>query len=418
MDNYRGGNTLDLILKISIVMLVGIFGGKLAEKVKLPNVSGYLVAGLFLGPSFFTFIDAEASASLTIISDMALSIIAFSIGSEFVLQEMKKLGKKIAIITLTEVVGAVLVVFSVMFFLFHQTFAFSIVIASMSAATAPAATLLVIRQYRANGPLTKTILPVVALDDVYGIMAFGIAISLAVISVSDVEYSVWQMISKPLLEISGSLFLGVVIGVLLYAVLRRMKSNTHLQVTTLCAIGIAAGLSMWFGISPLLTNIVVGVMIVNLMKHSEKVFQSVNEFSSPIYVLFFTLAGASLDLNILSSIGIVGIAYVFSRAGGKYLGAWFGAEVMKSEPVVKKYLGWALLPQGGISIGLSVIVRQQLPAIAPAITTIIMFSILIYEVTGPIFAKIAISRANEINGMDPEKNQETAAELNQELQSA
>lgn len=391
---------MDILLKVSIVLIVGILGGKIAQIFKLPNVSGYLVAGLLLGPSFTKLVSADNINSLSIINELALAIIAFSIGSEFILKDMLKLGKKIMVITLTEVVGAIALVFSVMYYGFNQSFAFSITIASMSAATAPAATLLVMRQYRAHGPLTKTILPVVALDDVYGIMAFGIAISLAVISVSNIQYSIWQMISKPLIEISGSFLLGIVIGYVLVFIIKRLKNTSDLQAISLGAIGIAIGVSKLLGFSPLLTNIVMGTIIVNFLHNSNKVFNAVNNFSSPIYILFFTLAGASLDLEILASIGFIGIAYIFARAGGKMIGAWFGARVMKSEKVVRRYLGLALLPQGGISIGLCVLVREQLPQFSTAITTIIMFSVLIYEVSGPIFAKIAISKAKEINGMD------------------
>ena len=170
---------MGVLLKLGIVLVAGLIGGRLARMVKLPEVTGYLLSGLFLGPSLFNLISAADSASFSVISDVALAAIAFSIGSEFLVKDMKKLGKAIVIITLLEVVGAVFVVFFVVYVLFGQPFALAIVIASMSAATAPAATLMVIRQYRASGPLSKTILPVVALDDVFGIVAFGIAMSVA-----------------------------------------------------------------------------------------------------------------------------------------------------------------------------------------------------------------------------------------------
>jgi Kef-type K+ transport system membrane component KefB len=381
-------------------LCAGIIGGKIAGIFKLPNVSGYLVAGLLIGPSLLKFVSPDDVGKFGIISEFALAIIAFSIGSEFVFSEIKKMGKKIMIITLTEVVGAVVIVFSVMFFIFNQPFAFSIVIASMSAATAPAATLLVMRQYRAHGPLTKTILPVVALDDVYGIVIFGISISLAVMSVSNIQYSAWQMISKPLVEVGGSILLGIGLGLALTVVYRLSKTNSDNQVLALGAIGVATGLSSLLGLSPLLTNILMGVMVVNFVKRPERVFKSVNDFSAPVYLLFFTLAGASLDIKILATVGLMGLAYVFARASGKMIGAWVGAKMTKAEPVVQKYLGLALLPQGGVSIGLSVIVTKQLPQYSVAINTIIMFSVLIYEISGPIFAKIAITKANEINGLD------------------
>ena len=383
-------------MKISIVLLVGVIGGKVAKIFKLPNVSGYLVAGLFLGPSFFGFISGQDIETFSVINELALAVIAFSIGNEFILKDMLKLGKSIVIITLTEVVGAVALVFSVMYFVFHQSFAFSIVIASMSAATAPAATLLVIRQYKAKGPLTKTILPVVALDDVFGIIAFGIAMSLAKLSIGQEKFSITKMISEPLIEIGGSILLGFVLGLLLVIAAKKSKGRDERQAISLVAIGVATGISNWLGLSPLLTSIMMGTTMVNMLHSSKKVFDSVNDFVNPVYILFFTLAGASLDLSILASVGLLGVAYVISRAGGKIIGAWCGAKAVKTDPMVRKYLGFALLPQGGISIGLIVLVRQQLPELSTAISTIIMFSVLIYEVSGPIFAKLDIQKAGEI----------------------
>lgn len=404
---------MDVLFKIGVVLVVGLIGGKVARIFKLPNVSGYLVAGLFLGPSFFKYISATDMNALSVISEVALAIIAFSIGSEFVLEDMRKLGKSIVIITVLEVIGAIGAVFSLMFFIFKQPFAFSIVIGSMSAATAPAATLMVIRQYRADGPLTRTILPVVALDDVLGIMAFGIALSLARLSVGGSDSTLLQMLLVPAIEIVGSLGLGTVLGFLLALIAKKAGDRDELQGISLAAIALATGLSTMLGLSPLLTNIVMGTIVVNVMRHSTRVFSAVNDFASPVYILFFTLAGASLDLGILLSVGAMGITYIIARALGKGIGAYAGATYVGAPDTVRKYLGFALLPQGGISIGLSVLVRQFLPQYAVPITTIIMFSVLVYETTGPIFAKIAISKAGEIGGMDRqgENLQATPVEL-------
>lgn len=391
---------MNFLLKISIVIFVGIIGGKAARVFKLPNVSGYLVAGLFLGPSFLKFISSSDMESFSVINELALAVIAFSIGNEFVIKDMLKLGKSIVIITLAEVVGAVVIVFTVMYYLLNQPFAFSIVIASMSAATAPAATLLVIRQYNAHGPLTKTILPVVALDDVFGIIAFGIAMSIATLSTGQQDFSVVQMFNGLIIEIGGSILLGLVIGFILTIFAKKSSGRDELQAASLMAIGIATGISISLGLSPLLTCIMMGTTVVNKLKKSKRVFDSINDFASPVYILFFTLAGASLDLSILVSVGIVGVAYVIARAGGKMLGAWIGAKTVKADPKITKYLGLGLLPQGGISIGLLVLVRQQLPEYAVAIGTIIMFSVLIYEVTGPVFAKLAIQKAGEIDQLE------------------
>lgn len=403
-----GGVILDILTKLAITLAIGFVFGKAARALKLPNVSGYLIGGLLISPSLFGIFNNDELNSLTFISEIALSFIAFSIGSEFVISEMKKYGKKVFIITLAEVLGAVLIVFSVMYFILKQDFVFSIIIASMSAATAPAATLLVMRQYRAYGPVTKTLLPVVALDDVFGIIIFGIAMALSKVKLSG-EVSVLQMIYLPLKEILGSLALGVIIGLLLSVITRKMNIRDDLQILSLIAVFIGIGLSNLFGFSSLLTNIVIGTTLVNLMPRANKVFDSVNDLSTPFYLLFFTLAGASLDLSVLVTVGIIGIVYIFCRGIGKYLGAWIGGRAVKAEKTVQKYLGLGLLPQGGVSIGLSVLVRQQLPEYAVPITTIIMFSVLIYETLGPIFGKAAISLAGEINGLD-RKDQEIVPE--------
>lgn len=399
-----GGVILDILTKLAITLAIGFVFGKVARALKLPNVSGYLIGGLLISPSLFGLFSNDELNNLAFISEIALSFIAFSIGSEFVLSEMKKYGKKVFVITLAEVLGAVIIVFTVMYFILRQDFVFSIVIASMSATTAPAATLLVMRQYRAYGPVTKTLLPVVALDDVFGIIIFGIAMALSKVKLSG-EVSVLQMVYLPLREILGSLVLGVIVGLVLSIIARKMNIRDDLQILSLIAVLIGIGLSNLLGFSSLLTNIVIGTTLVNLMPRANKVFDSINDLSTPFYLLFFTLAGASLDLSVLLTVGKIGIIYIFCRGLGKYLGAWIGGKAVKAEKTVQRYLGLGLLPQGGVSIGLSVLVRQQLPEYAVAITTIIMFSVLIYETLGPIFGKAAISLAGEINGLD-RKDQE------------
>ncbi|MFA5526452.1 MAG: cation:proton antiporter [Acholeplasmataceae bacterium] len=392
---------MDVILKLSLILIIGFIFGKGAKFLKLPSVSGYLIAGLFLGPSLFHVVSIENAKSFEIISELTLSFIAFGIGSEFMLKDIVAMGKKITIITLAEVVGAIVVVFSVMFFAFDFPLSFSLVIASMSAATAPAATIMVIRQYRTYGPVTKTILPVVALDDVFGIMAFGIAISVAKMIESGQDLSVFAIIGFPLLEIFGSLLLGLILGIILSLTTKKIDPKDELQIKTLFFIGLAAGLSIWLNLSPLLSNIMMGATFSNLRKYANRSFSAVNDFVPVFYVLFFTLAGASLDISILKSVGLAGIGYIFARAIGKILGSFIGAKSVKAEPQVQKWLGLALLPQGGISIGLSVIVMQQLPQYAVELTTIIMASVLIYETLGPVFAKISISKAGELYAIPP-----------------
>ena len=423
-----------LILKIAIVLLFGFIGGKVARKMKLPDVSGYLIFGILLGPSlgllfkdFGGVVTTSDQESLKFIGDIALSFIAFSIGSEFNLKSIVKTGKAVNIITIFEVIFAVGFVFLALLFVpktseitsgyapfSKENVAFGLILASMSAATAPAATLMVIRQYRAHGPLTKTILPVTALDDIYGIVIFGFFISIAQILTSSTgDMPLWLMILKPLIEVFGSIIIGCLIGAILSLVNQKFgNSRDTRQILSVLAIMFSIGI-IWvlnnslegfgIGFSPLLVNIMIGTMIANMSKKPQETFSSINDLATPFYVLFFTLAGASLDLNILKSSGLVvliSVVYILARGLGKISGAIVGAKIAKAEPTVTKYLGYALLPQGGVSLGLLVVVSSKMPAFYQLVSVIIMLSIMVYETSGPIFAKLAISKAGEINGLD------------------
>lgn len=391
---------MNILLKISIVIIFGVIGGKVANKLNLPNVTGYLIGGLFLGPSFLKIVSPAEGNIVSFVNEVALAAIAFSIGGEFLLKDIKRLGKDIFIITVFEVLGVVLIVFLIMYYIMGQSFVFSLIIASMSAATAPAGTMMVIRQYRAYGPLTNTILPVAALDDALGIMVFGVSLSIAKLSITGGDISILNMIAAPLIEIFGSLLLGGIIGVVFSYIADRAKCPESLLSMSLAVILGSAGLANYLNLSPLLTCMMIGGVLVNLVRNSKRVFKIVNDFTPPIHLLFFTFAGASLDLSILASIGLLGLVYVLARAIGKILGATAGALLVKSDKVIVKYLGLALLPQGGISIGLSMIVSRELPDYSSGIITVILFSVLVFEIMGPILAKVSITKAGEVNGLD------------------
>lgn len=389
---------MDVLFKLGIVIFVGLLGGRIANYLKLPNVSGYIVAGLLIGPSFLNLIKSGEASQFDIINEVALAAIAFSIGSEFLLKDLKKTGMDVMIITVAEVIGAYVIVFITTYFIFKQPLAFSLVIASMSAATAPAGILMVIRELKANGPLVRTILPVVAIDDALGIMAFGISLSIAKITTGVGNHSIFQIIATPLLEIGGSLLLGAILGFLLSYIAPKSKNRDEQLSIILGFIILANGMANFFNLSALLTCMMMGAMLMNLMRSSHRVFNLVNEFTPPIYLLFFTIAGASLDLSILATVGALGVGYIAARAGGKIIGATIGAKIVKSEEKVVKNLGISLLTQGGISIGLSIIVARELPQFSDSIITVILFSVLVFEIMGPILAKIGITKAGEVNG--------------------
>lgn len=423
-----------MIFKIAVVLAVGFIGALLAKRFKLPNVSGYLVLGLLLGPTmglifknFDGFITIKENETLSFISEIALAFIAFSIGSEFAVKSIKKMGKSVFTLTIFEVAGAVLIVFLAMFFLnkpdaiqsgynpfTKENIAFGLILASMSASTAPAATMMVIRQYRAFGPVSKTILPVTALDDIFGIIIFGFFISIAKMLVpSGVETSTILMFAKPFIEVFGSILIGGLFGYLLSKLANKFdKNRDDIQVlaiiTVLLSVGLAGLINHYLhdygiAVSQLLINIMTGAMLANFSRSPGKTYSSINDFATPFYIMFFTLAGASLDLAILKTDSLIfwiALVYILARGSGKILGIAVGSRIVKSPETVRKYLGIALLPQGGVSIGLLVIVSAQMKSFYPVISTIIMLSILVYETLGPVFAKFAISKAGEINGID------------------
>lgn len=425
-----------MILKVSVVLIVGFIGALIAKKLKLPNVSGYLVLGLLLGPSlglifkdFKGVITVEDNNNLKFISELALAFIAFSIGSEFAIKNLKKIGKSVFTLTTFEVLGAVVVVFIAMFFLPKPTSiqtsynpfsaenaAFGMILASMSAATAPAATIMVIRQYRAYGPVTKAILPITALDDIYGIIVFGFFISIAQILVPQAGAAtipVWLMFLKPFIEVIGSVLIGAIIGFVVSKLASKFdKIRDDIQVIALISIFLTVSLTMianhflepiGIGFSQLLINISVGSMVANMAKRPERTYGALNDLTTPFYIIFFTLAGASLNLAILGADTLIiwiAVVYIFARGLGKILGIAVGAKITNAPPTVKKYLGIALLPQGGVSIGLLVVVSAQMGQFYPVIATIIMMSILVYETFGPVFAKISLQKSGEIYGQD------------------
>lgn len=416
---------MNIILILSLLIGFGYIFGKLASLIKLPAVSGYLIAGLLLGifNKFVPFGLLEHTTVFDTITQITLSFIAFGIGSEFVLSDLKKSGKTIFIITLLEVIGAIGVVFLSMYvivplipslnnsFTGHDRLVFSLILGVMSAATAPAATIMVIRQFRTKGPVTDSILPVAALDDVLGIVAFGIALPIAMIlspkpGTVPLDPTLWNMIRMPVVEVLGSLAVGGVLGFLLSLVSKKLDPRDELQVKTIFFVMAGLGISMLgnqygLGLSPLLVNIMLGATLANMRGHAPRSFRIINDFVPVFYILFFAIAGATLDISILATVGIIGVVYVIARAAGKIGGAYAGSAISKAEPNVKKYLGFALLPQGGISIGLSALVVLNLPEhISSPVKTIILFSILIYESTGPIFAKLALKGADELYKLD------------------
>lgn len=417
---------------VAFLILVALLSTRLMKILKLPNVTGYIITGILVGPfvfgvlfNNFTYEGIRESViyqhvnSIKWVSSVSLGFIAFSIGTSFKANILKTLGKKIIIITILEATGASLVV---MLGLFALHFAFPnfisielvLVLGAIASATAPAATLMVIKQYNARGPLVNTLLPVVALDDAVALILFSILFQIASTISSCGDFSVYKMIFKPLIEITISLGIGAVLGIIISLFNKVFKSRNNRL--AFCIFTVFAALGFYylfqqsymggFELSSLLICMAAGVMYTNFAKNSGPTLDVLDRFTSPIYMIFFVISGASLDLTVFfdkNGLIVIGIAliYVLLRSIGKWLGAFTGSSIAKAEPQVKKYLGLTLIPQAGVAIGLSTTAstlfeKMGKTEVSVLILAIILTSTLVYELVGPMITKFALTKAGEI----------------------
>lgn len=376
-------------------MLLGLLSSKIMDKIKFPNVTGYIIIGLIAGPYCLNILTPEAVESFSVIPDIALGFIAFSIGAEFKLSYLKKVGKSPIIIAITEAVGAVLAVDLALILTGNNT-AFSLVLGAIAAATAPAATLMVVRQYEAKGPVTDTLLPVVAIDDAVALMCFGLSVAIAK-SISSMEAGLMlATLIDPVIEILGALLLGALLGIILKFLTAWYSGKGNRLTIAVAMVFLCIGVSVRLGLSALLACMAMSAVFTNISELSEEVFKQVDRITPPIYLLFFFISGAELDITILPTVGTIGVIYVIFRVVGKVIGAAFGAHISNAQPVVKKYLGFTLIPQAGVAIGLAGMATSIVPSYGYKIQTIILCGTIIYELIGPLVTKMALTRAGEI----------------------
>ena len=399
---------MNALLALSIAMAVGLLMSRFIRLIHLPNVTAYLIAGLLVGPYVLNVLSPKLNSELAIISDVALGFIAYSIGSEFKLTYLKEIGIKPMVITLFEGCTASLLVF-VTLLVMGQPLPLCLALGAIAAATAPAATLMVVRQYKANGPVTKMLLPVVAMDDALGLMLYAVMMAIARTIERGTALTVTTLLLKPLGEIFGSLALGVLLGLVLVYVLRFFHSRGNKLALTIMMVFAAVGLSSMWGLSSLLVCMMLGATMVNLCPQSNVMLEQCDRFTPPLFLLFFVLSGANLDLSVLPTVGMVGVAYVLARALGKSLGGTMGAVVEKCDPNIVKYLGLTLIPQAGVAIGMARMSMTALPEYGAVINAVVLSGTLIYELTGPVITKIALTRAGEIKSEKKLAAKSTAA---------
>lgn len=385
---------LNTLTDLALMIFAGMFCGRMAKHIRLPNVTGYLVAGLLLGPSVFGVLSPDFLTSISVISTVALGFIAFSIGNEFKLSYFKEVGSAPIVIAVLESFAAVVFVF-VGLLLAGQPPALSLLLGAIAAATAPAATIMVIKQYNAQGPVTRTLLSVVAIDDGTTLIFFSVSAAIAQ-AITGRGGSFAASLFSALWEIGGAILIGGVLGFIFLLPLRFFKKTGNRLSLIVAFIFAGLGLAKWLGLSELLLCMSMGTVLANFSPDVGKLMNISDSVTPPVFMLFFVASGADLQLSVLPRIGIIGIVYIVVRAIGKVAGTELAAVICRSDANIRKYLGFGLLPQAGVAIGLMLTASAILPECGQQIRAVVLCSTLIYELIGPALTKYSLKKAGEI----------------------
>lgn len=429
-----------ILFGVSLALILGLISNRLIRYLRLPNVTAYLIVGILIGPYFFSLfsdnmpglVTEDMLHSLGIIVDVALGFIAFSIGSEFKLKSIKKVGKGIVTITLIQAFGALILVDVALMIVcasngtFNANLPLILTLGAVATATAPAATLMVIKQYKAKGKVTDTLLPVVAFDDAVGLILFSISFSIAQVfakqqaGIGGAGINVMDILVHPLLEIVLSLGIGCIIGLLLTLAMKYFRSRANRLICMISVVFLGVSLCKLFGewvgieLSSLLTCMMIGAVFCNLRKDSLAIFDGIERWTPALFMLFFILSGAELNFKLIT-LPVLGICvvYLIARSMGKYFGAYAGAAIEKKDSNIRKYLGLTLLPQAGVAIGMarsasavfnnmadnsdiSIESITYLTNMGSTITAVVLCATLFYELVGPAITKVALVKAGEI----------------------
>lgn len=426
---------MNILLSVSVALLAGLLMTRVFKPLKLPSVTAYLIAGVLIGPSFIGklglkdigFESIESVEMLKVVSEMALGFIAFSIGSEFRLEELKKIGKQAFVIGIFQALVATIFVDLALLAVYvifpgKITVPQLLTLGAIATATAPAATLMVIRQFKAKGPLTSLLLPIVAIDDAVGLIVFAVSFGIAK-SLGSGAMDMVSIVVNPIVEIVCSLLLGAIMGWLLTQIEKLFNSNTNRLNMTIAFVIFATALSnlkweqgsLHIGFSPLLVCMMLGTIFCNICPLSEDLMKASDKWTSPLFALFFVISGAELDFEeIGKNKAIIGVAlvYIVFRCLGKYFGAYISAKATKCEPRICNYLGITLFPQAGVALGMCATAKE----LGSEISSITLFAVLVYEILGPFFTKWALTKAGDIKPMSDEvknRRQTKLAEANQ-----
>ena len=412
---------MQVLLSLSVALLVGLMLSRLAKMVKLPAVTAYLVAGILVGPYLLGQVWVPGAdihlgfcpkdfEQYKLFSDVALGFIAFAIGNEFRLAGLKQTGRQATIIGIVQAVVTTLLVDAALIglhFLMPDVLPLpaAIVLGAVASATAPAATLMVVRQYKAKGPVTNILLPVVALDDAVGLVLFAVSFGVAKALISG-SVDLLSVVLEPILEVVLSLILGAVMGYLFHFCERFFHSRSKRMAMSVAFVMMTVALSMiefkvggvHVAFSSLLVCMMMGTVFCNVCDFSEELMDRMERWSTPLLVLFFVISGAELELSVFTqwTVVLVGVVYIAFRSVGKYFGAGISSRATKCDPNIVKFLGITLLPQAGVALGMAMKAKESLGEMGVMVANITLFAVLVYELVGPFLTKVALQKAGEI----------------------
>lgn len=413
-DLFQLSDSAAAILTLALVLAAGFLMTRVTKLAHLPHVTGYLLAGILIGPELLGLVTAETVQMLDVVTDIALALIAFSTGKFFKLSKLRSNGSKAIVLTLFEALTAAIVVTLTMRWVFHLSWEFCLLLGAIGSATAPASTMMTIRQYHAKGPFVDTILQVTALDDAVALIAFSVCAAIAQAINAGGQFSL-RIMGIPLLFNLLSIIMGFVAAIILRKLIVHRHSQDHRLVVVMTTILLLTGLCSVMDVSPLLCCMVLGATYRNISDDKE-LFRQVSSFAPPVLLIFFVVSGMKLNLHSLATTGIIGVTYFFVRIAGKYAGAFMGSAICKLPKNVRNYLGLALCPQAGVSIGLAALGQRLLPPdMAALLSTIILSSAVLYELVGPAAAKASLFLSGTI--VPEGKRKETEAK-NESLKEA
>jgi Kef-type K+ transport system membrane component KefB len=392
------------LASLGLILLFALFAGHVGKLLRLPEVTGYIGAGVVVGPYVFGWVSHENLETLGVFSEVALGLILFSIGSVFEFSRMRATGGVIATITLIEsTLAAVLVTGGML--MAGQSWAVALLLGAIAIETAAASTLMVMRECNSAGPLTDTLTGVIGINNVLCLLAFSIVAAGLQLTGGGINPSDWYALYSavyPLVwQIVGSLALGFLVGVLLAMWSKHVVEKGETLILLTGCVLLCVGVAHVLGVSPLIATLAVGMTMVNLSAESRRLFQALGQTDPPLYAIFFVIAGADLNVNLLTSIGLLGAIYVIGRLGGKLVGPWLATRRASLPQSVRKSLGLAMLSQAGLAIGLTITIGHRFPDIAPVVNTIVLASVVIFELIGPLSAKMALARSGEIRAQPP-----------------